>query len=253
VEPDESRLERFERHTELPMLFLALLIIPLLVIPLVLDLDPGVRTAAITADWMIWSIFAVELAVKVYLAADRRRFLRRRWHEVAFVALPFLRPLRATRALRVARSVVAVRRATRDISRVGRRRSIRYPVFIALFACLVIAAATTLAERNAEGATIRALGDGIWWAATTVTTVGYGTHTPVTPMGRGLAFALMLVGIGAFGVVSASVAAFFINEAADGSDPNDPVLTELRVVTARLERIERALASETGRVDDAHP
>jgi voltage-gated potassium channel Kch len=35
-------------------------------------------------------------------------------------------------------------------------------------------------------------GDGMWWAITTVTTVGYGDVTPETAVGRLLAVAVML-------------------------------------------------------------
>jgi voltage-gated potassium channel len=38
--------------------------------------------------------------------------------------------------------------------------------------------------------------DGIWWAVSTMTTVGYGDQFPTTAEGRVLAIVVMLVGIG---------------------------------------------------------
>jgi len=61
------------------------------------------------------------------------------------------------------------------------------------------------AERHAPGATIKSGGDALWWALTTVTTVGYGDTYPVTTEGRIIAAGLMLVGIALFGSISAIV------------------------------------------------
>jgi len=65
-------------------------------------------------------------------------------------------------------------------------------------------------EQDAADANITTFGDALWWATTTVTTVGYGDRYPVTTEGRLIAVALMLVGIGLVGVVTAAVAAWFI-------------------------------------------
>ena len=50
----------------------------------------------------------------------------------------------------------------------------------------------------------------LWWAVVTTTTVGYGDYTPVTLPGRVIATAVMIVGIGLIGTVSATVAAWFV-------------------------------------------
>jgi voltage-gated potassium channel len=65
-------------------------------------------------------------------------------------------------------------------------------------------------EREVDGSNIKNFGDGLWWATTTVTTVGYGDRFPVTTEGRFLAALLMITGISLIGVITASVASWFV-------------------------------------------
>ncbi len=94
------------------------------------------------------------------------------------------------------------------------------------------------AERGAEGANIVGSEDALWWAATTVTTVGYGDRFPVTGEGRLVAVALMVGGIALLGVVTASVAAWFVQRFTALEDTDD--------VSARLARIEALLEGRSG-------
>ena len=87
-------------------------------------------------------------------------------------------------------------------------------------------------ESHQRGSNIHAFSDAIWWAMVTVTTVGYGDRFPVTAAGRGVAVVLMLVGIGLVGVVTATVASYFVEQRQDHNTAE---------LDRRLERIERML------------
>jgi voltage-gated potassium channel len=71
------------------------------------------------------------------------------------------------------------------------------------------------------GATITTFRYTLWWAVVTTTTVGYGDYTPVTAEGRLIITAVMIVGIGLIGTVSATVAAWFVTRHSD-PDSNSP-------------------------------
>jgi len=60
-------------------------------------------------------------------------------------------------------------------------------------------------ERSASGAKILTEGDGLWFAITTVTGVGYGDMVPVTVLGRVVAVFLEVFGVVLFGSVMAFV------------------------------------------------
>lgn len=108
-------------------------------------------------------------------------------------------------------------------------------------------------ERSAPDSGIHNLGDAVWWAFTTMTTVGYGDTAPTTGLGRVLAVALMLSGIALLGVVTANIAAWFIarfeREEAD-AELQRAALVEL-TAEVRLLRAEVQRLSGTGDQADA--
>jgi voltage-gated potassium channel len=80
------------------------------------------------------------------------------------------------------------------------------------------------AERSAEGANIATIGDALWWACATVTTVGYGVKFLVTAEGRIVGVVLMVVGIGVVGAVIASVTSWIMGRVE--AERNEPQLQE---------------------------
>ena len=87
------------------------------------------------------------------------------------------------------------------------------------------------------------IGDGMWWAIQTVTTVGYGDLVPRSAAGRLLASFVMLVGIGFLTVVTASITSEFIESARrrlQGTE-SDTLSAKLDQIGARLEVIEAGL------------
>ncbi len=54
-------------------------------------------------SWAVWAAFALEFAIRLWLAEDRWHYAKRHWYDVALVVLPFLRPLRLLRVLALAR------------------------------------------------------------------------------------------------------------------------------------------------------
>jgi voltage-gated potassium channel len=235
-------LERFEKAVELPLLLLAVAIVPLLVVPLLVDVSPGVEQALLAVDWAIWAVFAFEYVVRLGLTRRRWRFVRREWPDLLIIVLPFLRPLRLVRSARALRLL----RLTRLVAFLGefeqgtrrlKRHGLHYALAVGMVVVIGAAALIYAVEEGSEG-DIDSFGDALWWAITTITTVGYGDTFPVTPAGRGIAAFLMITGIALFGVLTANVAAFFIEGREEGSDP---VTERLNEIAQRLDALEARL------------
>ncbi|MET3173593.1 UNVERIFIED_ORG: voltage-gated potassium channel [Arthrobacter sp. UYCu721] len=149
-----------------------------------------------TVMWLTWGIFALDYAANLRLATDRRRWFLWNLHELLIVALPFFRPLRLLRLV----TLLSV--LHRTVGETLRGRVVTYVAGSAALRVFVGALAVLDAEQSAPDAKILTFGDALWWAITTITTVGYSDMYPVTPIGRMVAAALMMSGIAVLGVVA---------------------------------------------------
>jgi voltage-gated potassium channel len=163
-------------------------------------------------QWVTWIAFAGDLIYGLIKAPSKKGYLKKHPLEVAAVLLPFLRPLRLMRVISF--GGLAIQKVA-----IGRQFAITIKVFIAsIFVAYISAVQITISERDLVGSNIKNFGDGLWWAITTVTTVGYGDRYPTTTEGRFLAVLLMFVGISLVGVITASVAAWFVKMSSSESD-----------------------------------
>jgi voltage-gated potassium channel len=228
-----------------PMMVLALAMIPLIVVPLVVDLPPSLDRAFVAVDYLVWAAFAVEYTVKLYLAPDRWRFFKRNIPDLIIVAVPMLRPLRVLRSvrllrlLRLARLVAFATKGVSEARSILRRRGLSWVLLIVLVLNLVAAALVMTFERDMPNGNISSYPDALWWAVTTITTVGYGDRFPMSPAGRGVAVVLMVSGIALFGIITASIAAYFVEQKADQQDQDlaarvDRILERLDAIEAKL-------------------
>src|SRR3954453_16467736 len=83
-------------------------------------------------------------------------------------------------------------------------------VLILVVVVLLTGAGGFYLEEHGRNANVHSFGDGLWWAIVTMTTVGYGDISPVTPGGRLVGAVLMISGISALGLFTATIAAYMI-------------------------------------------
>jgi voltage-gated potassium channel len=143
----------------------------------------------------------------------------------------------------------AVRRERSTTAATARRIS-ALVTLVAATALFLGGSALWLLERDEPSRTVNSWGDALWWAVTTLTTVGYGDHIPVTTAGRLIAVALMAVGVAVLGGVAAVVALVVAQAVAAAEERALEAETEavehriearLDALDARLDRIERHL------------
>ena len=110
------------------------------------------------------------------------------------IDLRFLRVLRLLRLLKLTRYFVSLQILLRVIER--EKGSFQAVIFILLIMIVMAAAGIYVVESNAQPTVFSSIPASMWWAVVTLTTVGYGDVTPITPLGRFLGALITILGVG---------------------------------------------------------
>jgi voltage-gated potassium channel len=225
-------VRRWERASEWPLMIAAVIFLVAYAVPILdTDLPSWLLGLCRSLSWITWGIFAVDIIARLILADERLRYLVRHWYDVLVLALPLLRPLRLLRLIPLL-SVLNRRATMRLRGRVG--------IYVAGGASLLAfcaALAVLDAERSSPDANISDFGDAIWWAVTTMTTVGYGDHYPVTAAGRLVAFGLMIGGIALLGTVTATLASWLVETVAAEKKQAEDLQATVRRLENKIDRL----------------
>lgn len=200
------------------------------------DLPRVAARACSVVSWSVWVIFGADLIARLTMAEHRWHFLRRNWLDVVTLAVPMLRPLRALRA------VVALNILSRRGRAFVRGNVVAYVVAAVGMVGFVAALAVLDAERANPQANIQSFGDAMWWAATTVTTVGYGDQFPTTTEGRFVGVGLMITGIALLGVVTAALASWFVEKIAEVQASEERTEEEVSDLAAEVRALRQDIA-----------
>jgi voltage-gated potassium channel len=235
----DERALRIEHRLEWPMLVVALLVIPTIAIE---QSNPGQpwNTIAFGLNWTIWSAFVAEIVIMLRVVPNRGRWLREHPLELAIVILtpPFLpASLQAARVFRLLR-IVRLLRLAKLTRRLFSTEGIRDASVLAVMTILGGGAAFAALENGHHAQPVSSW-DGVWWAISTVTTVGYGDLAPSTDGGRVIAMVVMFVGIGFIAILTAAAAGRFMREHRAETNALEAVEHRLDEVILRLDAMER--------------
>ena len=199
------------------------------------NLSPALHSLCNWTLFIIWVFFAFDYFARLSIADNKRLFVRKNLLDLAAVALPFLPLLRAIRALA---AVTVLSRRNRG----SRSQQVTTSVVTLAFATWFVAGlAVTEAERHVDGSNIQGVGDGWWWAITTMATVGYGDTYPVSTQGRIVGTALMIMGVALLGTITASIASNFNSTDSEDSSNETTSASEVDDLKKRIAELEGKL------------
>ena len=230
---DKLRIIIFEADTKAGRRFDVTLICVILlsVVTVMLDSVPQINAEygqqLYYAEWFFTVLFTVEYVVRLWCIQHSWGYAKSfygvvdllsvlptylsLWFPGAqfFLAVRILRVLRVFRVLRMVRYVGEAELIAQALA-ASRRKII---VFVAsVLALMVIFGALMYVVEGGTNPAFASIPHSIYWAVTTMTTVGYGDITPTTPLGQSLASFIMIMGYGIIAVPT-GIVTLELNEA----------------------------------------
>ncbi|QNO14910.1 potassium channel family protein [Alkalicella caledoniensis] len=226
---DKTKLYIIYEYT---MVILALIVVSMLIGEIIFDLPETTALFIEKIDTFILAIFIADYSIKLFMAENKKRYVLSNKAELISI-IPFssiFRVFRLARLVRLAR-LSRFNRVLRSVAWLTRFKD-KFLIFIKtngliyiIFITIVIVVLGSVCIKFFEDINFL---DAIWWAFVTTTTVGYGDISPVSFGGRIVAGTLMLVGIGFIGMLTGTIATFFLNEGKKPISYEKEVITDIK-------------------------
>jgi voltage-gated potassium channel len=230
---DDVRIVIFEAGTPAGKAFDVGLIVFILssVVLVMLDSVPAIHARygewLYIAEWGCTVLFALEYGFRLWSIQNRWAYaksfygivdlmgilpmLLSLWIDGSqyFLVVRVLRVLRVFRVLRMVRYVGEAELITQALA--ASRRKIT--VFVcSVMALMVVFGSLMYLVEGADNPKFASIPHSIYWAVTTMTTVGYGDIAPITPLGQAIAAIIMIMGYGIIAVPT-GIVTLELNEA----------------------------------------
>jgi len=238
---EKSSYQKAEQFFQVPVMVSVLMLIPVLVIEYT---QQNLNSLAIYLNWGIWLVFLLEYTVLLYFVEDKIDFIKTHKLELFIIIfsfpivpeglassgfLRFARLPRLLNSLRFFRLAALLGRFGTTVKSIFNSKGLRFIVYTTIGLVLFFGFLFYISEPHVEK-----YSDGLWWALVTITTVGYGDITPISTLGRIIAGALMVMGIGFIATITAAVSSYFISSFND----NEVTINDLG---EKLDKIEKEL------------
>ncbi|WP_396175545.1 potassium channel family protein [Flavobacterium sp.] len=170
-------------------------------------------------DYLLCTFFFCEFLYQFVRATSKKEYLKWGWIDL-LSSIPIIDTFRFARVIRIIR-IIRIVRAFKSIKEFlnhiyfNKAKGALSSVMILAFLILIFSSIAILQVENTANGNIKTAEDAIWWAYTTVTTVGYGDKYPVTSEGRMIAIFLMTFGVGMFGTFTAYIASLFVKPSSE--------------------------------------
>ena len=226
---------------EIAVLVLSVYVLGALLAQTVFHVPPEVNLLLDRIDTFVCVIFLADFAVRSRRAPSKLAFMKWGWIDLvsSIPAYDFLRWGRIVRVIRILRAFRSARHLVAFLYR-RRTRGLALTVVLTAFVLVIFSSIAVLVFEDEKDSNIRTPFDAVWWAISTMTTVGYGDKVPVTMEGKVVAMILMVTGVGLFGVLTGLFARLFMEPDLKKEDADISALTtEIRLLREQIEKMER--------------
>jgi len=205
------------------LLILILLSVVFVMLESVKSIDAKYHELLLIGEWVITIFFSIEYIARIITVNKPWKYIFSTYGLIDFLStIPlylsllfagssFLITVRALRLLRVFR-ILKVTRYVGESNKLKKALNDSRPkILVFLFAVLIISiiAGTLMYIIEGEASGFENIPISVYWCIVTLTTVGFGDITPVTPLGQSIAALIMIMGYGIIAVPTGIVSAAY--------------------------------------------
>lgn len=209
--------EKMKISYDIFMGVLALIVAVLISSEMLIPLSNNILSIFSVLDKIIWLIFCIDYLIRLLISKDKITFIRKNLIDLLSIipfnsALKVLRILKFTKIIKIAKigHIFKLGRVLVLISKFKHRsrefikiNNFNYAVYFVIIVILLGSIGISVVEDIS-------FSNALWWSFVTATTVGYGDIVPKTLIGKAIAIILMIVGIGFVGLLTGTIATFFL-------------------------------------------
>lgn len=204
------------------------------------NLDPVTVQQIIYFDLFICFILFCEYIYRISIAEDKKRFVKKNWYDIIamipidFISSEFLFPIRLLRLVRVIRLFALSKKSLRHFFEFLEETHLNLSLGILIFTIFSGTIIFFMLE-NGINPNVGDLWDSFWYVLPTIATVGADGISPVTDAGKLLSMFLMLIGLILFGMLTASIASWYVNlKEKENREKNKSELKELKDLVVNM-------------------
>ncbi|MGV3001150.1 ion transporter [Vibrio sp.] len=227
-------------------LLLSFISVGIVIYLLLFPVDQETRHTLLGIDTAICVLFLLQLTVDCCRSTNKLNYLKSHWLDIV-ASIPTIEILRLARIWHIVRMLSLFRHSNSFIKQVKQNR--KEATLATIFTLLIILVCSgsifmLMFERDAIDSNIHTAGDALWWSLVTISTVGYGDHYPVTAGGKVLATAMIICGVGIFGMISGLITSILTSPVQTEAEDNNALqqlLSQQQIMFDKIERLEQQL------------
>lgn len=234
------------------MAILALIVLVVLIIEFLVPISENNHRTLAQIELSVVMVFAIDYLYRLKKAKNKIKFVRGhildllailpvdsflRISKLSILAeVHFTEMSRVFKVSRIARIILFGKKFFGGFFALIKTNGLHYMIFFTT--AIVFSGAAGILHFEKPYGTITNFGDALWWSMVTTATVGYGDFAPVSAGGRILAAFMMIAGIGFLGMVTGSIATFFLTKVPSESVHKSVVDEEIDYIKHKLDELD---------------
>lgn len=206
--------EKIKKYYDILMAVLALIVVAILIFEFTTKVPYKMQKIMDVVDTVIWVIFCLDYFARLIISKSKKKFVKENIVDLISI-IPLDASFKAVRIFRVTKLIklskmtkvfriaILLSKFKHKMSGFLKTNNLNYVIYITITTIILGAVGISVAEKMS-------FANSLWWSFVTTTTVGYGDLSPTTALGRIIAVILMIVGIGFVGMLTGTIATFFL-------------------------------------------